>query len=569
MRQAAALAGLPFPAAAAAADRLAAVEVLLAREPLAIRASAGASRDRGRCSRLGASQPPPRRGAPALRGGRERGTRGRPSAARPCRGQRLGRRTPPRRRPRGPAPRRRPVGLPVPPARAGGAAAARSLRAGVLAELGAAEAALGSASAAEHLAAAADGYQRSAPAGAAALSRVRRCTGRGSRAGRGGLRNGLGRARPGSGGAEATDCTTRCRPATSPPRRCAPSCERVPSSARPSCWRRAERGPRSQGQRMLLAQAALQIRVRRRARRAHGESGGARLGRRRAARAGARGGHGVEAGDGSAQPVPVSSSAPLELTDAVLEDARQRHSPVGLRDGQILPRAAEAVAGAGDGCDRRTRGCARFDALRLAQFSPHGRAAGLALCLIETRRASDAGRGADPGASERSMRTEISRTPSASAREPSFAWPREGRRRPARCTRARGALGAEIRVLGSPPWRTVAALASLALGEREQRARVRARGAARRGAMRCAPRPHQGGEGQWAVRGRSPGSRAAGARGRARLRGAPRLETVRALVDLGAALRRANQRAAEPRAAPAGGRPGAQRAAPRSCSSVR
>ena len=100
-----------------------------------------------------------------------------------------------------------------------------------------------------------------------------------------------------------------------------------------------------------------------------------------------------------------------------------------------------------------------------------------------------------------------------------------------------------VRYLGYCPWRTTAAQAALMLGRRRPRARVGPRGTGPRRADRRAahadPRP---------TRPRPVPSRAA--RGCAPCATAvrlgsdapPRLETIRALVDLGAALRRENRR---------------------------
>jgi DNA-binding CsgD family transcriptional regulator len=106
------------------------------------------------------------------------------------------------------------------------------------------------------------------------------------------------------------------------------------------------------------------------------------------------------------------------------------------------------------------------------------------------------------------------------------------------------AIGAEIRELGHCRWRTVAALASLSLGDRPRALELA------RGALQVAERTNvlHARVGALRVHGLCEG----GATGLVQLERAaelgasalPRLETVRALVDLGAALRRANQRAA-------------------------
>ena len=110
---------------------------------------------------------------------------------------------------------------------------------------------------------------------------------------------------------------------------------------------------------------------------------------------------------------------------------------------------------------------------------------------------------------------------------------------------AGAAIERTVTVWAYCPWRSTAALAALAMGEREQ-ARELARAALelseRTGAAPCpdprAARPRTVRTGRGRARAPAPGG---GARGRV---ARPRLEGIRALVEFGAALRRGNQRAA-------------------------
>jgi DNA-binding CsgD family transcriptional regulator len=176
------------------------------------------------------------------------------------------------------------------------------------------------------------------------------------------------------------------------------------------------------------------------------------------------------------------------------------------------------------------------------QFSRTAQAC-LALCLIE-RGELDQAEGQIFAVGEIDQHQDLEETFCVAAR----AELRLAQGRPAEALQdalgLEGALGDEIKVLGSPSWQTVAALASLALEKRDRALDFAAE------ALRLADTTGVLHDRIRALR--VFGLCEGGAQGRALLAQAvelgstapSRLETVRALVDLGAALRRDNQRGA-------------------------
>jgi DNA-binding CsgD family transcriptional regulator len=232
----------------------------------------------------------------------------------------------------------------------------------------------------------------------------------------------------------------------------------------------------------------------------------------------------------------------LELSEAALEDARRRASPLAFatasyRRGVPLlwqARVTDAVAELE----------AALDAMRYGwRQSSRAAQASLALCLIE--------RGELARADELILamgdidrHRDLDDTFGVSAR----AELRLAQGRPAEALQdalaVATAIGAEIRELGHCQWRTVAALASLSLADRRRALELAGEALqvadqsqvlhARIRAMRvyglC-----KGGEAGLVLLEQAAALGASAP---------PRLETIRALVDLGAALRRDNQRAA-------------------------
>ena len=260
VRHAARLAGLTLDSAAAAADALAGVEILLAREPLRfvhplvgqaiardIPASERASRHLDAARLLHAEGADKERIASHLLLGRAQGDRvGRRRAVRGCAG--------------GPSALGPAVGRELPPARALEEPPAPSRRPTVLAALGIAEALAGLPAAAEHLAfaIALTGGSRS-PCGARARAWPRAPTLRASTSRPPGRSTGVwtncARIRP---TATTSSSAISCRRASSPARRWSPRF-RPPSSRAPDrSWREPPARHAEQGDRLVLAQAALQ-----------------------------------------------------------------------------------------------------------------------------------------------------------------------------------------------------------------------------------------------------------------------------------------------------------------------
>jgi DNA-binding CsgD family transcriptional regulator len=541
VRQAAALAGLPFPAAAEAADRLAAVEVLLAREPLqyvhplvrhAIRAdvpaSERASRHLDAARLLYADGESAERVAAHLLHGRAEGSdwvvgrlqvaareaQARGAAQSACRYLQRALAEPPN----------------------------ESRRPGVLAQLGAAEAALGSASAADHLAAAATAISDPLQRAQLMLEQGQALYGQGlheraAAAYEAGLAD-LSRAPDEADVTELHDRLQTGYVATA-----SLSSELRASAKQRSAelLARAEQGPRTQGQRMLLAQAALQSGFA--GERAERTSSLAE----RAWDGGALLAH-EPAGGMSWRLVTAALTLcgqlerAVELTELVLEDARQRESPVAFATAKYCGGLPKLWLGQVTGALAELEAALESANYGWRQFSRTAQA-GLALCLIE--------RGELEQAEEQIFA--VGEIDGHRDLEDSFcvgarAELRLTQGRPAEALRDATALGAalgpEIRVLGAPPWQTIAALASLGLDERRHALEL-AREARRLAddadvlhdrirAVRVCGLCEGGAEGlKLLAHAVELGSQAP-----------PRLETVRALVDLGAALRRGNQRAA-------------------------
>jgi DNA-binding CsgD family transcriptional regulator len=232
----------------------------------------------------------------------------------------------------------------------------------------------------------------------------------------------------------------------------------------------------------------------------------------------------------------------LEVADAALDHARRRASPLTLATASYrrgLPRLWQG---------RVTDAITDLEhALEATRHGWHlfGRAARahIALCLIERGEIARAEEQL-AGAGEVGRPQNLEDTFCLAARaELRLA---QGRAADALedALRTHRTVGGEIKALGYCQWRTVAALSLLALGERDRaltlagealdvadeidvlHARIRAR----RVLGLC-----EGG---------AAGLRALEQAAALGAQGPPRLETIRALVDLGAALRRANQRAA-------------------------
>jgi DNA-binding CsgD family transcriptional regulator len=304
---------------------------------------------------------------------------------------------------------------------------------------------------------------------------------------------------------------------------------------------RAGQGPRSQGQRLLLAQAALHSVF------------AAEPADRTAELAECAWDDGALLAHESADGLPSSMvtatftlcghlERALELTEAALEDARRRASPLAFatasyrRSVPLLwqARVTDAVAELESALDAMRYGW--------RQFSRAARAS-LTLCLIERGELTRAGE-LILATGEIDRHRDLEDTFCVSAR----AELRLAQGRPAEALEAalavKEAIGTAIRELGHCQWRTVAALASLALGDRQRAPQLAGEAlevADHTGVLHARVRAMR-------VYGLCEG----GVSGLARLEQAaelgasapPRLETVRALVDLGAALRRANQRAA-------------------------
>ena len=413
------------------------------------------------------------------------------------------------------------------------------LRPEVLAELGTIEAALGSESAASHLAAAAMGSDDPAKRAQLRLEQGQALFGQGQHGQAAeAYQAGLDELSGADSETELHDALQTGYVAT------ASLCTELRASAQRRSAEllfRAEQGPRSQGQRMLLAQAAFQsgfagapsARTADLAERAW--DGGALLQRERAG--------------GMAWRLVTSAltlcgrlERAVEVTDAVLEDARQRQSPVAFataRYSRGLPRLWQ-----GQVSDAIGELEAALDSTRSGwrQFSTAAHA-GLALCLIERGELEHAQELIE-AVGEIDRPRDLEDTLCVGAR----AELRLAQARPADALQdalALGdALGEEIKVLGSPPWQSIAALASLALGERE-----RANGFARE-ALRLAEASDVKRDRIRALRvcglceGGAPGLELLAQAVELGSTVPLRLETVRALVDLGAGLRRDNQRAA-------------------------
>ena len=544
LRQAAALAGLRPAAAAHAADGLAAVEVLLAREPLQyvhplvrhaievdIPTSERASRHLDAARLLYAEGESAERVAAHLLLGRPEGNRwvvGRLRAA--AREARI----------RGAAQsavRYLERALTEPPG--------AELRTEVLAELGAAEATLGLDSAAGHLAAAA--ATADVPLRRAQLKleqghalHVQGDHAQAATAFAGGLAE-LDRQPNSAPAAEMIELYDNLQTGYVATAVLVPALRASAVARSAELLTRAERRPESQGQRLLLAQGALAsafagepaVRAADLAERAWGH--GALLGRT----------HGAGwAWSLVAEALTLSGhlERALEVTDAALHDARRHASPLMFATASYrgsLPRlwagrVTDAIADLERALDAAQDGWRQFT---------RGARACYVLCLIERGEHQRAEALLGPAGSIEGLQ-DLEDTLCLSARSEL----RLAQGRPAEALAdslaVQRAIGPEIKVLGSCQWQTVAALAARGLGDRD-RALAFAREALARaeatGVLHARIRAHR-------VRGLCEG----GAIGRRMLelaaglgeQGPARLESVRALVDFGAALRRANQRAA-------------------------
>lgn len=546
LRQAAALAGLRLSAAAVAADRLAATEVLLAREPLQyvhplvrhaieadVPASERASRHLDAARLLYAEGESAERVAAHLLVGRAEGNEwvvGRLRAA--AREAHI----------RGAAQSAvnyldRALAEPPSP----------ELRSEVLAELGSAEAMTGGPAAAEHLAAAVAGIDDPVRRARLQLERAHALYGRGLHdqaaaayeAGLADLQTEADTAAELRGdAAELHDSLQTGYVATAWLVR-----ELRADAVRRSAelLSRAESSARSRGQRMLLAQAAVNS--------VFAGEPAARVGQlcQRAWDAGAL--LEQETSDGVAWSLVSAAltlsgdlERALELTDRVLDDARRRSSPLAYATASYcrgLPalwqgRVTDAI------CDlEHCLGAIRYG---WCQFTRAARAT-FVLCLIERGeldRAADVLAEAEAESETRDLedtfclavRAELrlAQGRPAEALEDALAVP--------------AAVGPEITVLGYFQWRTVAALAALSLEDRDR-------------AVALAAEALEVANGTEVLHARIRALRVLGVclggeAGVERLEQAvalgtdapPRLETLRALVDLGAMLRRTNQRAA-------------------------
>jgi DNA-binding CsgD family transcriptional regulator len=558
LRLAAALAGLSVEQASAASDRLAAVEILLAREPLRfvhplvgraidrdVPASERAGRHLDAARLLYADGESVERVAAHLLLGRAQAD---PwvvdqlrAAARDARARAAAQ----------PAVRYLERALEEPPS--------REVRAEVLAELGDAEAALGLPAAASHLASAAEGVRDPIARAQLALQRGNALFGQGLRREAaesydGGLRE-LGAADEESAASELHDAllTGFVATASTVPALHGRSVER--SAA---LLASATQGPDTQGQRLLLARAAVQsawdcepaTRVSELAELAWDQG---RLLEH-------------ETADGVAWSLLTAAltlsgalERAVEIADAVLEDARRRASPLAFANAgycRAMPylwqaRVADALADLELADDARGVGWRQFS-----------RAAAAVRCLaqIETGALAGADDALDAdGPLHRPLDVEDALRLFARA-ELRLAQG-DPRRALEDAIDTGTAIGETLKVAGLAPWRTTAAQAALTLGDRDQALKLA------REELAIAERADVPLARIRALRvlGVSEG----GSRGIETLKSAtalgaerpPRLETIRALLELGAALRRANQRslAREPlqRAADAAGRGGA------------
>jgi DNA-binding CsgD family transcriptional regulator len=558
LRLAAALAGLSIEQASAASDRLAAVEILLAREPLRfvhslvaraidrdVPASERAGRHLDAARLLYADGEGVERVAAHLLLGRAQAdpwvVEQLRAAARDARARAAAQ----------PAVRYLERALEEPPS--------REVRAAVLAELGDAEAALGLPAAASHLAAAAEGVWDPIARAQLALQRGNALFGQGLRRGAAesydrGLQE-LGAADEDSAASELHDALQTGFVATA---------STVPGLHGRSVEREAEllaraaKGPDTQGQRMLLARAAVQsawagepaTRVAELAELAWDQG---RLLEH-------------EGADGvawsllsAALTLSGALERSVEVADVVLEDARRRASPLAFANAsycRAVPylwqgRVADALADLELADDARRVGWRQFTRAAAAVHC---------LCQIETGALAGAADALDADGPLHSP-LDVEDTLRLFARAELRLAQGDPRQALEDAIDTGTAIGETLRVVGPAPWRTTAAQAALALGDRDQALTLA------REELAVADRtqvPHA------RIRAlRVLGICEGGSRGTDMLTSAtelgaerpPRLETIRALVELGAALRRGNQRslAREPlqRAADAAGRGGA------------
>jgi DNA-binding CsgD family transcriptional regulator len=548
VRQAAALSGLRLPDAAAAADRLADAEVLFPREPLQyvhplvrraierdVPASERASRHLGAARLLYAEGESAERVAAHLMVGRGESS-----------GWVVGRLLAAAREAHIRGAARSAINyleraLAEPPS--------EKLRSEVLAELGAAEAMVGVPEAAEHLVAALEGVKDPLRRARLRLEQGHALYGGGLHAEaavayEAGLAE-LDGARSGPDGAaenaEAAMLHDSLQTGYVATASLTPSLRASAVRRSRELLERAESGPRSAGQRMLLAQAALHSvfageptdRVASLAERAW--DGGALLEH--------------DTADGMAWRLATGAltlcgelERSIELIDAALEDARRRSSPLAFATASYcrgLPtlwqgRVADAMADIAHALDATRYGWSKFSRAARATY---------VLCLLERgdlTRAETVIAEAGPLNDSRDLEDTFCLYARAELRLAQGRAPEALRDACA----VDAAIGSEIKVVGYCQWRTVAALAALALNDGEQATALAGK------ALALADQtgvPHE------RIRAlRVLGLCEGGRSGLRHLEAAaglgsadkPRLESLRALVDLGAALRRSNHRAA-------------------------
>jgi DNA-binding CsgD family transcriptional regulator len=540
LRNAAALAGLPLDDAAAAADALGAVEIILPREPLRfvhplvrqavlrdIPPFELASRHLEAARLLYADGAGAERVAAHLLRGRAQGDRWvverLRSAAREAQG---------RAAPQSEASYLQRA-LEEPPA--------EELRAEVLAELGVAEAAAGAPRAAEHLAAAtvAVSDRRRRAELALELGRVLDTQGLHERAARTyeqGLRE-LALEPPEEDELELYD---QLHTGVLAAGTLVPDLQEEVLERSAELIRNAPEVPRSQGQRLLLAQAALQAAFGGRA---------ASVVRDFAERAWDRGRLLRFAASQWVGWRIVSASFLLageleraaEVAEAAMKDARRRGWPLAFATASFmrgLPqlwrgRVDEAIADLEAARDARRYGWHQFTRAAAAHY---------ALCLIERGEldeAESALREERGGEAPEDLEDVLCRFSLAELRLA------QGRPEQAlRLARESGEVAERtVTFFGYCPWRTTAAQAALALGEREQALRLAREAAARAEQLEVLHQRIRTLRVLGLCQAREEGIATLRTAVQLGLSGPPRLEAIHALVDLGAALRRGNQRA--------------------------
>jgi DNA-binding CsgD family transcriptional regulator len=232
----------------------------------------------------------------------------------------------------------------------------------------------------------------------------------------------------------------------------------------------------------------------------------------------------------------------IEVADVVLEDARRRNAPLVFATAsycRAVPflwqgRVADALADLELARDARRYGWRQFARAAAAVY---------ALCLIETGELEGAEAVLaedDPVDRPRDLEDALRLATRAELR---LAQGRAGEAQHDALVFSRG-LAAPAELSGMLPWRSIAAQASLALGDRDQAlelARQDRELAERSGVLHARIRSLR-------VLGlceqREPGLELLRTAVELGTEAAPRLETMRALTELGAALRRANRRAA-------------------------